>query len=535
MMRFFAKTTRSITGAAVLLAIASLTSRMVGVIRDRIFAHYYGAGIELDMYNAAFKIPDLVYQLVVIGALSAGFIPVFLGVYKKNQAQAWQLTSALITLFGGILSLFCIAMMVAAPWFVPLIVPGFEAEALEQTIVLTRIMCLSPLLMGISGIIGGVLQSCKAFFIYALAPILYNVGIIIGAIGFTPYLGLSGLAWGVILGAALHLLIQIPTLRLLGFNYSVQAPWNTPELKEIATLMVPRMLSLGVHQFSVIAQTILASTLIAGSISILTFATNIQYVPVGIIGYSFAIAAFPTLAGYAAEGKFEDIRHHLSATIRQIIFLILPLTLTFLVLRAQIVRVLLGTGSFDWGDTIATADAIAVFSLSLFAQCLIPLFSRAFYALSDTATPFIVGLISTAIHIGLALALKGTYGVLGLAAAFSIGSIIQVIFLGMLLRYRLKSFEEKRLVILLAKVTVAGYMMAIVMQLTKSPVASFVDMTRFWGIALQGTIAGTAGIITYATLCLALQLEEMHEFAASLKKRFLKFRGEEEIFIEPHA
>ena len=516
---------KTITGAALVLGAASFVSRIIGLGRDRIFAHTFGAGQTLDVYYAAFRIPDLLYNIIIVGALSAGFIPVFLTLWNKNKEEAQELFNQLITVALVVLTGLSIILFICMPWLVRLIVPGFGEEAMVQTTALSRIMLLSPIILGVSGIVSGVLQALKSFFIYSITPIVYNIGIIIGAIFFVPVWGISGLGYGVILGTLLHLAIQLPPLLRYGFVYRPSTKLNTESLKSIGRLMIPRTLTLGTNQLTFVIITVIASTLGAGSIAIFNLANNLQYFPVGIIGISFALAAFPTLSELVAQKNEERFREELSSTIRQIIFLIVPLTILFLLLRAQIVRTLLGSGKFDWDATIATANTLAFFSLSLFAQSLIPLLTRGFYALHNTKTPLFVAFISTLITIILSLSLKETFGIVGLAMAFSLGCIFQTAVLWVTLRNHIKTLHEGKMLHSLYKISIAGVVMALAIQLSKGPIASVVNMQRFWGIFIQGLVTGIIGVVVYGLICYLLRTEEMLHLLRTLNRRWLTLRG----------
>lgn len=520
--RLFTSKITSITGAALVLGAASFVSRIIGLFRDRVFAHQFGAGNVLDAYYAAFRIPDLIYNLIIIGALSAGFIPVFMKVLTKDKKKAWELTNNIINILGITLIILCSLLFIFTPQLMRYIVPGFDAEKTKITILLTRIMFLSPVLLGLSGIVSGVLQSLKSFFVYALTPIMYNLGIIIGALLLVPLYGIKGLAIGVIIGAFFHLVIQLPILYKHGFRYKPILNWRDSNVKKIGKLMIPRTLGLAAAQLNLLVITILASTLTTGSLAIFNFANNLQYFPIGIIGFSFAIAAFPTLSQLVAENKKIEMIEHLSQTIRQILFFIIPITIIFLLLRAQIVRVVLGTGQFDWEATKATGNALAFFSLSLFAQCLIPLLARAFFALHDTWTPFVIAFISALINIIFSLILKDTMGVSGLALAFSLAMIVQLTLLWITLRSKMGTLYELKNLHVIYKMSIAALLMAVTVQLLKLPISNLVNMEKFWGILLQGIIAGTMGLLVYAGVCLILRVEEMHHLRNSLKKRWLK-------------
>lgn len=512
----------TITGAALLLGAASFLSRGIGMVRDRVFVHLFGAGDILDAYYAAFRIPDLIYNLLIVGALSAGFIPVFTKVWLQDRDRAWRITNSVINILGICLIVVCGICFLVTPYLMEFVVPGFPDEKREMVILLTRIMFISPILLGISSAISGVLQSLRSFFVYALTPVLYNIGIILGALLFYPFFGIAGLAYGVILGAALHLAIQIPTLYRQGFRYKPFVEWNNPEVRKIGTLMIPRTLGLAASQLNLVAITVIASTLGTGGVAIFTLANNLQYFPIGIIGVSFAIAAFPTLSQFVAEDKQELMIQHVSSTIRQILFFIIPITILFLLLRAQIVRVVLGTGAFDWAATITTANALAFFSFSLFAQCLIPLLARAFYALHDTWTPFIISVICALLNIIFSLVFKDSLGIIGLALAFSISTVIQLVLLWITLRVKLVTLGEYQIIQTLFKISLAAIVMALTIQILKAPIAGIVNMERFWGIFAQGFISGGSGLLLYGAICYALRLEEMLQLQQTIKRRWFK-------------
>ena len=492
------------------------------MVRDRMFAHYFGAGTIMDAYYAAFRIPDFVYNIVIVGALSAGFIPVFMEVLMKDKKEAWRVTNAVITILGVILFFTCSALFIFAPQLVSKLVPGFTGSTFDLTITFTRIMLLSPVLLGISGVLSGVLQSFKSFLVYSLTPIMYNVGIIIGVVVLVPIFGLNGLAYGVVLGALMHLLIQIPTLIHYGFNFKPLFLWRHPAVKKIGILLIPRTLGMATQQISIVAITTISSLLASGSLTIFSLANNLQSVPSGIIGISFGMAIFPTLAELATQDKKQEFVQRISTTTRQILFLILPLTILFILLRAQIVRVVLGTGKFDWEATILTYQTLAFFSISLFAQSLIPMLARAFYALQDTWTPFIIGICSVTSNIFGALYFSKIFGVVGLAGAYSVSMVVQAALLWILLRRKTYQLDEKNILTALLKMSIAIVGMGFTVQLLKIPLSYVVNMDRFWGILVQGFVCGSAGLLVYILLCRVMKLDEVFLFHQSLKRRWLK-------------
>ncbi|KKR48686.1 MAG: Integral membrane protein MviN [Candidatus Magasanikbacteria bacterium GW2011_GWC2_40_17] len=526
--KFFNSQTETVTGAAIILGATTLASRLLGFIRDRVLAHYFGAGDIVDVYYAAFKIPDLAYNLIILGAFSAGFIPIFSKLFnrsflKNKKDEAWRLVNNAINTLGIFLIFLTIILIILAPLLVPLIAPGFSEEKLTLTIKMTRVMLLSPLLLGLSTVVGAVLQSLKNFFIYSLSPMMYNVGIIIGAVIFVPLLGNAGLAWGVILGALLHFLIQLPSLFHAGYAYFWLFNFKDKNLLNVIKLIIPRTLGLAAGQLNAIVMTVFASTLAVGSVAVYNYAFNLQSLPLGLIGISFAVAAFPTLSELAAKGDKEKIISTFSSTTRQILFFTIPLMILFLMLRAQIVRVVLGTGAFDWDATIKTSDTLAFFTLSLFAQSLIPLLARSFYALEDTITPFISGLISVGLNIIVAWQItKGNFGVEGLALAFSLGNLVNFILLWVLLRIRLKNLDETNILPAVYKMSAAAILMGLTVQALKQVGDVFLDTHTFLGILSQALLAGLGGLIIYILVGLLLKNKEMQIFINVIKKRLIR-------------
>ena len=500
----------SISRAAFLISFMGLTSRALGLLRDRILASRFGAGDDLDIYYAAFKIPDLVFNLLILGALSAAFVPVFTSLISRGKKRtAWKLASQALTLGSGAMVLAAFLLYFLAPFLVKLITFGFNGEKQATVTALARIMLLSPVLLGISGIVGGILNSFKKFFFYSLAPLFYNLGIIIGALFFVNFWGLKGLAWGVVLGAFLHLAVQLPQARRCGLKFQLNLNWRDKHIKRMLRLMLPRAMGLAVTQINLLIVTILASTLESGSLAIFNLANNIQSVPLGLFGISFAIAAFPTLSATWAQKNKRHFIAHFSTTFRNILFLTIPFSVAFIVLRAQIVRIVLGAGKFDWEDTILAFQALGIFSVSLFAQSLIPLLARSFYALHNTKIPFMVGFFSEAINLMLALLLIKDYQVLGLVWAFSVSTIVNMFLLLAILRRKLEGIDEARIIQSVWKILLAAFLMAGSIQGLKYGVSWLVDMHTFWGVFLQLIIAAGGGAVVFIATGKWLKIKEL--------------------------
>jgi len=514
---------KTITSAALILGGASLASRLLGVIRDRVLAGRFGAGDVLDAYYAAFRLPDAVYSLLVIGALSAGFIPVFTEYLMRdgNRAQqdAWRLVNEVIGWLGAALAAFSLLLILFAPMVVPLITPGFHGVKLADTVMLSRIMFLSPLILGLSAIFGSVLQGMKRFLAFAVAPLFYNLGIIVGALVFTRWWGISGLAWGVVFGALLHLLAQYFTVAGMGFRLQPRLKLADDGVPTVARLSLPRVAALAVSQIDLTVATLIASTLTAGSIAVFNLANNLQMVPVVLVGTSFAVAAFPTFTRLAAKKEHAKLAENVNGVTRQILFFVVPFSVLLLLLRAQFVRVILGSGNFSWSDTIRTADTLAFFTISIFAQSVVPLLSRAFYALKDSTTPLLVGLISVGVDVIGNITLSGPLGVRGLALAFTLASVVQVTFLWVTLRMKTGTLYESLLIRSLMKITVSAVPMALVMQLTKNFIGPRLDLQTFVGIFMQGVLAGVVGLSVYFGIALLVRSEEASGFYRNVKRR----------------
>jgi len=524
---------QSISSAAIIIGVTSLASRILGVVRDRVLAGEFGAGSTLDAYYAAFRIPDTIFNLLILGALSAGFIPIFSELIESNKDRAWKLANNVLNAVIVLMIMLGAVLFFLTPQLMSVIAPGFNGELMELATQLTRIMFLSPLLLGVSSLFGGVLQSMKRFLMFSLAPIFYNIGIILGALLFSRTMGPIGLAYGVILGAALHLLVQLPSAMINGYRYHFTLNIFNADFKHAVKLMVPRMLSLSVSQVNLTIITILASTLSVGSLAIYNFSNNLQAFPLSLFGISFAIAAFPTLCELGRKDGKEEFSVSISNTTRQILFFIIPVSILFIVLRAQIVRVVLGAGKFDWDATITTADTLALFSISLFAQALIPLLNRGFFALKNSITPFIIGLFSEGAMLYLALHVTKPFiifgmsvdlGVRGLALAFTVASLINFLLLWVLLRIKVGTLHESKIFFSIGKVIIASFVMAIVVQFMKFGVEPYFGTETFMGVFLQGFISGIVGIAVFVVVGLLLKSEELSTFLSSIKRRMFKER-----------
>jgi len=539
---------QSITSAAIIIGALSVVSRLLGIIRDRVLASQFGAGDILDAYYAAFRLPDLVYNLLILGAVSAGLIPVFASLLAKHQEQeAWKLINSILNLLSVALLIACGLLFVSAPWLMPFITPGFAPEKMELAVALSRVMFLSPIFLGLSSIFSSVLQAQRKFLLYSLAPIIYNLGIIFGALFLVAPFGVMGLAWGVVIGAFLHMIIQLLPLFGTKFKYRLDFNWRNKHVLEVFKMMVPRTVSLAVNQINFLIITVVASTLAAGSLSIFTFANNLQNFPLGIFGVSLGIAALPVLSTLAAQKKNQEFVAVISTTFRQTLFLIVPVAIILYVLRAQIVRVLLGGGRFDWYDTRLTAASLAIFCIGLFAAGAYPLIIRGFYALRDTKTPFYAGLLSMIINVAGILVFRFVFSfqnwfsftaaallrlsdlwgyvdmrVLALPAAMSVSAIFELLLLMVLLRNKIGRLDIRRIANSAWRIAIASIGGGLITYFSLRFIDDYLAVQTFWGIFCQGLAAGVLGLLGYAALGLILKIEEMFIFLTSMKRRLFK-------------
>ncbi len=513
----------AIASAAMIIASFSIISRLVGLVRDRILAGTFGASESLDIYFAAFRLPDLLFQLMVVGALSASFIPLFTKYYKeKNPQKAWDFTNKILNLIILLFGAFVLILVWAMPWVSPLIAPGFSPEALDIMTHLSRIMLLAQFFLAISMVFGSALQGAKRFFFYSLAPIFYNVGIIFGALFLTEQLGVMGVAWGVVLGGWLHFFTQWLGMRFMGYRYRTEIAFFDKDIIYTFKHMLPRVLGLAVNQLNFVFMTVLASFLAAGSVTVLQFAYNMNFFPVGVIAVSYAVAAFPTLCEASQKKGLKKFKDTFSRTVRQMLFFLIPATALFIILRVQIVRVAFGAGDFSWTATYLTANTLAFFMLSLVAQAMIFLLVRSYFALEDTLTPFAVGLGAAIVNIAAAYWFTGVYGVVGFGIAYSIGAYIQLILLWIPLRQRVGGLGGWKILQSFGLLSIAGLGCAISAQLSKYVFAQVLNLDTFMGIFLQGLAAGCVGMIIYFALAYAFDSEELSLFINGLKRRLLK-------------
>ncbi len=433
--KIFFNSIEGVNSAAFIIGFFGLASKALGFVRDWILVGIFGVGDKLDMYYAAFRIPDTVFNLLIIGALSASFVPILSGYYyKKDQEKFFGIISNVLNIFTLAVIAASVLMFFAAPYMLKFIVPGWSGEKFQITVTLTRIMLLSPIFLTLSSVASGVAQSTRRFLVYALAPIAYNIGIIFSAIFLAKTWGVYGIAAGVVLGSLLHFLIQWPAVKNLGYKYNFSFNWRDPDIRRIFKTMLPRTLSIGVGQFNLFIITSVASTLAAGSLVIFNYATNIQNIFFGLIGISFSVAVFPALSSYFALGQYDKFSASFSRSSREIILFVVPAAAYLAIFKSEIVRLIYSAGAFDPASAALTENVLLFLSLGLIAQSMISLVVRTFWAMGDTKTPFYTSLFGLAVNVFFTVELAKYYGVVGLAIAFSLTNIVNFIMLVLFLR-----------------------------------------------------------------------------------------------------
>lgn len=398
---FLTKKQEGILSAAFLMMLITLITKAVGFLRQFYFAHQFGASRELDMFIAANTFPEMIVNLLIMGSVNAALIPVlFESLEKQGEEKTHKLINGVLTVFSFALFILSLIAFIFGRqligWSIAMANPDspFTSAQVSEMVLLLRILLISPVILGFSNLITGVLHVHQRFVIPQLAPLLYNLGGLIGAIVLVPKLGVVGLAYGVIFGAILHLLIQLPLLKFLGIKLSVVFDLKDRYLGKIGKLMGPRVLGLAADQVRLFVDRIIALGLIAGSVSAYSFAESLKVIPVSVFGLTIAAAAFPVLSKDAASGKTESFIETFLKSVNEIVFLSVPVTFIFFVLRVPIVRLVLGMGSgkLSWEDTLLIAWVLLFFSIGLIAEALVSLIIKTFYALQDTKTPVIISI-----------------------------------------------------------------------------------------------------------------------------------------------
>ncbi len=515
----------TVTAAASIVIIGFLGSRALGLLRSVAIADAFGTDPELDAYWVAFRLPDLVFQVLAGATLSAAFIPTFSGIaLRGGEAAAWRLASSVLNLVALATLAMAALAFIFAPLIVPLLAPGLGEGSGRQdelhglAIELTRLMLLSPILFGVSGMATGMLHARQRFWAPALAPMIYNASIIFGAVALAPSFGVQGLAAGVLIGAGGHLLVQLPALRSAGMRWGPTFDVGSEGVREVGRLMGPRVLGLAAGQVNLVVIIFFASFVSDGAVSAVNYAFLMMMLPVGIAGMAISTAIFPTLAQQAAAQQLNALRRSIVDSLRIILFLSVPASAGLLLLAQPAVRLLFQRGAFDAASTDLVVDALMLFALGVFAHAGIEILSRGFYALSDTRTPVQFAVLAMLANLALCAAFVAPFGVRGLAAAGSLAAIAEFTLLLRALQSRLGGLDggglrRSSVQTILATVVMAEAVVLLMLMLR----AAGADPRTADGAFVLTVIGGLGGLAAYALAALVLRSEEYSAILGRLR------------------
>ena len=507
------ESSKQIMKAATVVMLLFIISRLLGLVRQMTIGALFGTSGDLDAYLAAARVSETVFLVITGGALGSAFIPTFADhLAKEDFAGAWRLASAIVNLALVALTTVTLLIAILAPTLVrTVLAPGFTSPQQILTVDLLRLMLVSPIIFGVSGIVMGALNAHQHFLMPALAPSAYNLSIIGGALLLGPRLGVRGIAIGVVVGSVLHLLVQIPELLRHGTHYTLTLGLDTPGVREVGRLMAPRMLGTAIVQLNFIVNISLASRLGKGAVSAINYAWLLMLLPQGVFAQALGTAAFPTFAEQAAQGKTTEMQGALSATLRGIFFLCLPATVGLLVLSRPLVALLFERGAFEATSTKAVAWALIFYTLGLMGHAGLEIVARAFYALHDTFTPVWVGGLAMAINVALSLTLPWVFEFVnwpshaGLALASSIAALLELAILLKLIQGRLGGLERQRILLASIKSSLAALGMGAIL--------------LWWRAALSNAgalIVGGGGVLLGTALYLLLAILLRVESASSI-------------------
>ncbi len=526
-----------------MLGLFAFLSQVLAFLRDRLLAHIFGAGAELDIYYAAFRIPDFIFVTVASVVSLSVLIPFIIEEEGRGSEALRGFINNIFSFFSILIIVISGVAFILMPFVSKILFKGFSDAALVEVIFISRILLLSPIILGFSNLLGSLVQAYNRFTIYALAPLLYNAGIIVGIIFIATYLGVMGVALGVIIGASLHALVQIPFVvkqRLFPrFSYR----FNFVLIARVVKISMPRTLTLSMSALSMIFLVSLASLMSVGSISILSFSFNLQSVPLSIIGVSYSLAVFPTLSRRFKENNLNAFLEQMMVTARFIIFWSLPISALLIVLRAQIVRVVLGSGLFNWNDTRLTAASLALFALSSMFQSLLLLFIRGFYSAGFTRTPFVINLVSTFILLASTWGLVHVFylsedfryfisallkvedlsdtAVLMLPLGFSFATIINGFIHWLAFERLFRGFSRGTAKIVFECLGVS-IIMGAVAYIGLNIFARLIDISSLFGIFLQGCLSGIMAIGAGILILFILKSRELSEIWNVIHGKFWK-------------
>jgi putative peptidoglycan lipid II flippase len=503
--------TSGLVRAGLLLSGAFLVSRALGYVRTVVLGTTFGAGAELDAFFAAFRLPDLIFQVVAAGAMGSALIPVLAGLFESgDRSRAWRVVATVVNLLLVALTVLAVAAFIGAPLLVRALAPGFDDAGIARTIDLTRIMLVAPILLALGAVATAALNTEGRFTVAAVAPIVYNLGIIGGAVLLAPTMGITGLAVGVVVGAVGHLAVQLPPLLRLGFRPMFRIDLEDQAARRVLALLGPRALGLGASQVTFIVMTALASSLGEGAVSVYAIAFALLQIPIGVIGVPLGVVIFPSISRVHAVGAVDEYVALVTRSVRLLVFAMVPIAALGVALRVPIVELLFGYGKFDAADIDRTAGTLAAFLFGLPAHASIAVLARAFYARQDTRTPVVAAIVAVVINTGLGILFVGTLGLPGLAAAIAIAAWIEATLLLTLLGRHVPTFERAAVIRVLGESAAAAAVAAVAAIAVAGALAGLLapgspKVSILIGIAVA-TLAGGAA---YVGVALVLRIPEL--------------------------
>ncbi|MEI8338051.1 MAG: murein biosynthesis integral membrane protein MurJ [bacterium] len=551
-LNIFSKEIVSVHGVAYLLGFFALLAQLLALVRDRMLAADFGAGTTLDIYYASFRIPDLIFVTVASLVSISILVPFFTEVDEEGK-DTKALMDGIFSIFFAIMIVVSALAFIFMPFLAVKFFPGLTDGEIEKLITLSRIMLLSPLFLGFSNFFASIVQMYNRFFLYALSPILYNVGIIFGIIFLYPIFGIYGLGFGVGIGAFLHAFVQVPFIIHKKTFPKITTKIDFPSVKRIITLSIPRTVTLSTNSISAFALISMASLLGAGAITIFNFSFNLESGPLSIIGVSYASAVFPMLSRLHVQGNKKAFLERMISVTKHIIFWSMPIIVLFVVLRAQIVRTVLGAGHFTWSDTRLTAAALALFSISVIPQSLVLLFVRAFYAEGKTKKPLLINVIAMVATIAcgyLFVFLYKTFptiayffqnilriedvpgsSVVMLALAFSVGITFNMILHWVAFEKEFSGYTKNIWKVSYQSLS-ASVIIGYVSYLCLNIFDDFLNLETLVGIFLQGLLAGIAGLIAGVIVLKLMKSEELDQVISSIRKKIWKEEKNKNIIVD---
>ncbi|MDD3364074.1 MAG: murein biosynthesis integral membrane protein MurJ [Syntrophomonas sp.] len=510
-----------IAKAAGIIAFTALISRLLGFARDWFIYTRFGESYYTDAYTVAFSVPDFIYMLLIGGALSSAFIPVFSSYLATDREEdTWKMASVVFnyTMLALIVFIF-LAFIYAHPLLYQL-APKLPPYYHNLAVFLTRVMFVQCFFMALNGLALGVLHSFNHFTTPALGGIIYNLGIIVVGVAFMDKIGIVAFAYGVVAGAFLNFLVQLPALLNVGLKYYPSLDYHNEGFRQVAILTIPVLIGLSVTQFNLFVSQYLASGLAQGSITALSLAQRIMQLPLGIFAMSIAMAVFPTLTAQAARGEHEDFKRTLSLGLRGIFFVTLPSTAGLLAIGEPTIRMMFEWKSFTPAHTLATAHALTYYSLGLFAYSSLLVLNRVYYALKDTITPVIVGITTILLNIILSFLLVGPLNHLGLALAYSLSGIFDMLLLTFILRLRLGGIDGRKILSSLGLSLITSAFMYLLVRGTVYLLLSVLSFSTRIDELIAVLAAVLLGVLFYAGVSLALGMEEALMVKNMLARRF---------------